>query len=54
MAKFVESLADTAFNRRMAEGHKNRTGHALDAVQVSDDGELWRIVRLCCGETVPE
>jgi hypothetical protein len=54
MAKLIETPADTPFNRRMAEGHKNRTGHKLDAVQVSDDGVLWHTVRLCCGETVPE
>jgi hypothetical protein len=54
MAKFIEAPADTPFNRRLAEGHLHRTGHALDAVQVSDDGVLWYTVRLCCGETVPD
>lgn len=54
MAKFTEALADTPFNRKLAEGHMNRTGHALDAVNVSNDGEWWQIVRFCCGETVPD
>ena len=54
MAKLVESVPETPFNRRMAEGHKNRMGHMMDAVQVSDDGTLWHTVRLCCGETVSE
>jgi len=51
---FVEEMQDTPFNRRMAEGHFNRLGHELDAVQVSDDGTLWQTVRKCCGDTVPE
>jgi hypothetical protein len=54
MAKFTEAPADTPFNRRLAEGHLNRTGHKMNLVQVSDDGILWTNVRLCCGETIPE
>ena len=48
----IEVFADTSFRGRMAAGHKLRTGHSLDAVNVSDDGQIWHIVRLCCGETV--
>lgn len=54
MAKHIEELPDTSFMRRMAEGHETRMGHKLDAVNVSEDGMLWHMVRLCCGETVPE
>lgn len=54
MAKFTKTPAVTPFNRRMSAGHEMRLGHEMDAVLVSDDGELWRSVRLCCGETVPE
>lgn len=54
MAKFTETPAATPFNQRMAAGHKARFGHEVDVLLVSDDGELWRSVRLCCGETVPE
>lgn len=54
MAKHVEAPADNPFNRRMAEGHQFRTGHELNAIQVSDDGTLWHNVRLCCGEEIPE
>ena len=54
MAKFKEPLADNSFNRRMAQGHVNRTGHKLEAHQVSNDGVLWHTVRECCGEVEPE
>lgn len=49
----VEPLPDTAFNRRMAQGHKARLGHKLIAEHVSADRILWHTVRLCCGDTVP-
>ena len=50
----VRQFAGTPLHAPMAKGHLRRKGHELDAVQVSDDGgELWRIVRLCCGETIP-
>lgn len=49
----IQRLSDTSINRRMADGHINRTGHKLDAVQVSEDGELWNIVRMCCGDPHP-
>lgn len=51
---YVEQLADTPFNARLARGHKLRKGHELKAVQVSEDGTLWRYVYLCCGETIPD
>lgn len=53
MPKFVEPLADTMFNRARRNGHLMRNGHELRAVQVSDTGELWETVYLCCGR-VPE
>jgi hypothetical protein len=46
--------ADNPFQRRMADGHQLRKGHALEAVLVSTDGEVWTMIRKCCGETVPE
>lgn len=50
----TKPLPDTAFWHGMAEGHRNRKGHLLDGVYVSKDGgELWRVVRTCCGEKVP-
>lgn len=45
---------NTAFQQRMARGHRIRTGHNLDALQVSEDGVLWHTVKRCCGETVPK
>ena len=54
MAKHQAPIPDTPFNRRLAEGHRNRTGHEQNAVHVSDDGTLWHRVRLCCDETIPE
>ncbi|QAU06417.1 hypothetical protein SEA_WHOSEMANZ_92 [Gordonia phage WhoseManz] len=35
--------------RSMTSGHYNRTGHALRAHLASSDGEVWHIVRECCG-----
>jgi hypothetical protein len=49
----VERLADTPFNARLARGHVMRTGHTLNARQVSEDGILWHTVKLCCGEEIP-
>ena len=54
MAKFKAPLADTPMNHRLEVGHALRTGHELEAEQVSDDGILWHTVRACCGETEPE
>ncbi len=54
MPKYVERPANTEFQRRMALGHRNRLGHELEMVQISDDGIIWRNVRLCCGDTVPD
>lgn len=54
MAKHMEPITDNAYNRRMAEGHKRRTGHDLVGYQASDDGVLWHTIRECCGETEPE
>lgn len=42
------------FHARLARGHEIRKGHALHAVEVSQDGILWHTVRLCCGETIPD
>ena len=51
----MSAVPDTAFQRRMAEGHEIRMGHKLDAVHVSDDGgQIWRMVRLCCGDKIPD
>jgi hypothetical protein len=49
----VIELEDSQFNRHMRRGHEIRTGHALDAVLVSTDGELWHQVNKCCGESIP-
>lgn len=49
----VTPMPDTAFNRRMADGHRMRVGHTLDARSVSSDGVLWHTVRLCCGDALP-
>ncbi|QAU07142.1 hypothetical protein SEA_BIPAUNETO_95 [Gordonia phage BiPauneto] len=38
--------------RSMTSGHYNRTGHALRAHLASSDGEVWHIVRECCGTAV--
>lgn len=54
MAKYKEPLPDTEFARRVAEGHRLRLGHSLEAFNVSDDGMLWHTVRTCCGDTEPE
>lgn len=54
MAKFVETIPNTAMQQRMARGHRIRLGHEQKAVHVSDDGILWHKIRTCCGETIPE
>lgn len=50
----VVPVLDTAFNRRMAQGHEARMGHAADFRQVSADRVVWHRVRVCCGDVVPE
>lgn len=46
----ITPIPNTPFQRQMAQGHKNRTGHALRGHQVSQDGMVWATVRECCGE----
>jgi len=38
---------DTRLARRMADGHKQRTGHTLTGVYVTAYG-VSRLVRTCC------
>lgn len=54
MAMQVSTIPDTPFERRMAQGHRIRLGHELNAVHVSSDGVLWHKVNLCCGDSIPE
>lgn len=50
----VTPVPDTAFNRRMAQGHELRMGHAADFRHVTADRVVWHRIRVCCGEAVPE
>ena len=48
--KIAKPMEDNRMTSAMARGHLKRTGHVLDAHLVSEDGELWQVVRDCCGE----
>lgn len=50
---YIQRLSDNSFNQRMADGHRMRLGHKLDAVHVSEDREVWDLVRMCCGDPHP-
>lgn len=50
----VRPLGDSQLNRAMLAGHQTRHGHVPDIILASTDGgEIYRLVRLCCGETPP-
>lgn len=48
--KFAKPLEDNRMTAAMSLGHRRRTGHSLDAHLESEDGEMWQVVRDCCGE----
>ena len=43
-------LPDTRTYRLMRAGHRDRTGHDLDAHLASDGSGIWHIVRHCCND----
>ena len=49
-----QPIPDTPYSRRMAAGHRIRTGHDLDAelVPTAEPG-IWRTQRACCPDGEP-
>lgn len=46
-------IPDSAFYRRMAQGHAMRHGHALTGYLASDDGAIYKLIRTCCDDEAP-
>lgn len=48
----TQPVPDSTFYRPMRRGHVIRTGHEFNGYLASaDGGQLWHIVRVCCGAT---
>lgn len=48
--RYTRPIPDSGVYRQMADGHQRRNGHVLDAFLASQDGEVWAVVRPCCGQ----
>lgn len=49
----VTPVPDTAFIRRMMQGHEVRKGHTANFSHVTADHVVWHRVAVCCGEAAP-